>query len=600
MARNLSRTKQFAPLARRTLSVLALACATAGFGGCQVLKNIGDYANLRNSLLNPSEVGRFDKESPWGLMGTIRPVKWPILDALDLVDQPADPWAAATDPTPADLVPDRREFTLAPGDVVRVSIFGLLQPDQEFSRDLTLNQSGYVTIPYLRMVDLSGLTAMQAQEKLKQVAIDKRVLPEEGNGNPGPQISVSILQSQARTFSVIGQVGRASVYGIFTADLRLLTAIAQIGDISSAGHPGLDYIYIIRTTEEQPTAAPSTLGTSTLAPPQTAPAANPLDAIESIEREAAPAPVVPPPPAPVITPALPAPTPTPSIFPTATGPQLVRPLPAAVSLPNGYLAQADLEAALSNPGAAATTAPMPKPAAAAPADDLLNQAMGTPTTTRPGQYVWIEDKWVLLPGSPEAAPQPAAAAAAPTADAPEIPVPPIAPVANAEAATPPDVYTAVENLTTTRIIRIPVQPLRTGDPRYNIIIRPGDVINVQHIEQGEFYMMGHVSRPGVYQINGRKITLKQAVAAAGGLDGLAIPRRCDLIRRIGNNQEATVSVNLQAIFDGEQADIFLKPNDIVNIGTDAIAPFLAVTRNAYRFSYGFGFVYDRNYAYRRR
>ena len=57
-----------------------------------------------------------------------------------------------------------------------------------------------------------------------------------------------------------------------------------------------------------------------------------------------------------------------------------------------------------------------------------------------------------------------------------------------------------------------------------------------------------------------------------------------------------VAVNLQAIFDGEQPDIFLKPNDLVNVGTDAVAPFLAVMRNAYRFSYGFGFVYDRNFA----
>jgi len=33
----------------------------------------------------------------------------------------------------------------------------------------------------------------------------------------------------------------------------------------------------------------------------------------------------------------------------------------------------------------------------------------------------------------------------------------------------------------------------------------------------------------------------------------------------------------------------------VNVGTDMIAPFLAVTRNAYRAAYGFGFTYDRNF-----
>jgi len=58
----------------------------------------------------------------------------------------------------------------------------------------------------------------------------------------------------------------------------------------------------------------------------------------------------------------------------------------------------------------------------------------------------------------------------------------------------------------------------------------------------------------------------------------------------------TVHVNLQAIFDGEQPDIFLKPNDLVNVGTDIVMPFLAVIRNGFRFTYGLGFVYDRNYA----
>jgi len=145
------------------------------------------------------------------------------------------------------------------------------------------------------------------------------------------------------------------------------------------------------------------------------------------------------------------------------------------------------------------------------------------------------------------------------------------------------------------VIRINVNELKEGNPKYNIVIRAGDVINIPNIEPGEFYMYGHVGRPGVYSLTGRKVTLKQALAAAGGLDAVAIPRRCDLVRRIGPNQEVTVQVDLTRIFDGEQPDIFLKPNDFINVGTDAVAPFLAVTRNAYRASYGWGFVYDRNY-----
>jgi protein involved in polysaccharide export with SLBB domain len=152
---------------------------------------------------------------------------------------------------------------------------------------------------------------------------------------------------------------------------------------------------------------------------------------------------------------------------------------------------------------------------------------------------------------------------------------------------------AATGLNAPRVLRIPIDKLKEGDPRYNIVIRSGDIINVPNIEPGEFYLLGHVSRPGVYSLTGRRVTMKQAIAAAGGLDAVAIPRRCDLIRRIGGI-EVTVQVDLQRIFDGEQPDMFLKADDLVNVGTDAIAPFLAVTRNAYRASYGWGFVYDRN------
>ncbi len=216
----------------------------------------------------------------------------------------------------------------------------------------------------------------------------------------------------------------------------------------------------------------------------------------------------------------------------------------------------------------------------------MNKAMGP--TSNPGQMVNIDGKWVTLPQIPATTSGPAMA----TGTMPEGP----ASMGSEGTPTQPnDAYSASEQMNGQRVIRIAVGPLRAGDPKYNIVIRPGDTIIVPTVEQGFFYMLGHVNKPGVYALNGLKITLTQAVAAAGNLDALAIPRRCDLIRRIGTNQQVTVQVNLQAVFDGTQPDIFLKPNDVLNIGTDFVAPFLAVTRNAYRASYGFGFIYDRNF-----
>jgi hypothetical protein len=99
-------------------------------------------------------------------------------------------------------------------------------------------------------------------------------------------------------------------------------------------------------------------------------------------------------------------------------------------------------------------------------------------------------------------------------------------------------------------------------------------------------------------MDGRPVTLKMAVAAAGGLGPLAWPRRCEVTRRVGRNKEETVMVDLDKITSGEQPDFFIKPLDLINVGTHPTARWRAVLRNSFRATYGFGFIYDRNFAER--
>jgi protein involved in polysaccharide export with SLBB domain len=146
-----------------------------------------------------------------------------------------------------------------------------------------------------------------------------------------------------------------------------------------------------------------------------------------------------------------------------------------------------------------------------------------------------------------------------------------------------------------RVIKIPAARLLAGDPRYNIVIRPGDTIHVPVDIIGEFCIMGNVNSRGYVNITGRPMTLKMAIAAAGGLGSLAWPKRCEVIRRIGENKEEIVMVDLDKISNGEQPDFFIKPNDLINVGSHATARWRAILRNAFRATYGFGFVYDRNF-----
>jgi protein involved in polysaccharide export with SLBB domain len=152
-----------------------------------------------------------------------------------------------------------------------------------------------------------------------------------------------------------------------------------------------------------------------------------------------------------------------------------------------------------------------------------------------------------------------------------------------------------EEAVRSRLIRIPTDKLWAGDPRYNVVIQPGDAIHVPVDIVGECCIMGNVTRAGYINITGRPMTLKMAIAAAGGLGPLAYPKKCEVVRRIGDKREEIVLVDLDRIASGEQPDFFIKPNDLINVGTHFTSRWRAVLRNAFRATYGFGFVYDRNF-----
>jgi polysaccharide export outer membrane protein len=202
-------------------------------------------------------------------------------------------------------------------------------------------------------------------------------------------------------------------------------------------------------------------------------------------------------------------------------------------------------------------------------NNLMNQAMEQNSTAAGGRFVYVNGQWVRIGGT---------GAKAPAAHY----------HFSAKASTASGYPGEV-------IIRINLKKLRDGNPRENVVIHSGDVINVPPLKPSVYFVMGNVGRPGVYSMTGQKLTLEQAIAAAGNFGPLAIPRRCELIRRIGHNQETTIQVNMQAIFSGQEPDIFLKPYDTLNVGTDFFAAPLAIIRNGLSASYGFGFTYDRNY-----
>jgi len=428
--------------------------------------------------------------------------------------------------------------------VVDVIIYELLQVGvPEFQR-VQVTDVGYVTLTGVGPVKMSGKTPRQLELDLMERL--KGTLNE-------PDVRVVVQDRQHRTFNILGGVGRPGSYPIPRPDFRLLDALAFAGDLS----PNIHEIYVLRSPPSA-VEVPAELEKLYQIPVATEPDKPegagldvPAKPLEPLLSDVGPATVLG----------------EPETRPAATSPGL------------GAEQRQELLEAL---GPIQPTGPEATDREPAPAAETTKPVEPEEPVQPLSKWLWLNGEWVeVRPGQEEPA----------QAQAPEVTAP-----ASKPAEGNLDWEALAEPADETRVIAIPVDALLDGQARYNVVVRGGDVIRVPYGTIGEFYMMGHVLRPGVYSLTGREITLKQAIASAGGLSPFAWPSRCELTRRIGRDREEVLQINLDRVFAGKDPDVFLRPNDVVNVGTHALAPFLVVIRNSFRMSYGFGFVYDRNFA----
>jgi protein involved in polysaccharide export with SLBB domain len=351
-------------------------------------------------------------------------------------------------------------------------------------------------------------------------------------------VSVALLVQRMNTFNILGAIARPGQYNIARRNFTLLEALAVAGDVNQTNVP---WMYVIRPNPQQ--ASP---------PPQ--------------QTEELPA-----------LPTLPTTTPATTTQPGGSVDDQLKDLERFIP---GTSLQANRAARPSAKGRddrvymsdLGNGAPASAPTSASAPADLEN-------AIAPPRYIYSGGQWVPVPE--------AAKGGAPAAGA-KLP----------EVAKDPYGWMKYDMSHLARIIAIDLPRLKSGDPRMNIIVRDNDIIQVPNLEIGEFYVMGEVLRPGVYSLTGRRVTSRQALAAAGNLGEMSWPNNTILVRRIGSDREQMIPLPLQDIIAGREPDVFLKPNDVIAVGSHWAAPFLAVWRNAFRLTYGFGFIYDRNYSER--
>ena len=106
--------------------------------------------------------------------------------------------------------------------------------------------------------------------------------------------------------------------------------------------------------------------------------------------------------------------------------------------------------------------------------------------------------------------------------------------------------------------------LLQGDPRWNILLRPGDVISVPPEQAIAVTILGAVNSPGVHKLPvGDGATLLKAVALAGGLNERASKKGIQIKRSENDGSETVIKVNLGDILSGKKPDVVLREGDVV-------------------------------------
>ncbi len=504
-----------------------------------------------NDILDPTQIGRFEPT----------PTVSVILDSLGVADEPSPTYEGAEDPNPVDLADIETDYTFGSGDVVRVSIFELYQVSQMYINDYVVTETGRISIPDVGQIRAAGLTESQLEQEIRDI-LSPSILK-------NPSVTVILLSSQSRYFSIVGQgVGQSSRFPIPRYAFRLTDSIALAGGIAEFN---VSYIYVSRDVPETQVVAESaaktaekTKSSSATQPPQIE--LRPVEPNKQLSPEEEMLEII-----------------TPSVAKKQSG----------ILITSAEMAgREELENLAAPEGVTVKQK--------TPTEPATEQVLPPPTQPPSEQIQWVfeDGKWKPVRAGGQVQVQPE----------------PTLPVSQQQARPLPEQLTQKPEVTpqgfglealgtrgkVTRVIRIPRDRLLAGDPRYNIVIRPGDRITVPVDIVGEFWMMGNVNAQGAIPITGRPITLKMAIASAGGLGPLAIPQKVEVIRRIGKNkaglmQEETVMVDLNKIAKGSQPDFFIKPYDLINVGTTGTSRWLAVLRNAFRATYGFGFIYDRNF-----
>ncbi len=113
---------------------------------------------------------------------------------------------------------DPGEYLLGEGDLLRISVFEA----EELNTEVRVSSRGFITLPLIETVDIKGLTAIEAEEKIETMYKERYI--------KNPHVSIFVEEHISQRITLVGQFNNPGTYDYPTKQ-RLLDTIALGGGL---------------------------------------------------------------------------------------------------------------------------------------------------------------------------------------------------------------------------------------------------------------------------------------------------------------------------------------------------------------------------------
>lgn len=139
--------------------------------------------------------------------------------------------------------------TLGPGDIFTLQIVG----EKELPLEYRVASDGTVQLPYIEVLQVSGLEPQQVSELVRQRLIEAKILTQ-------PSVIVAVKQYNSKRVSVLGQVQRPGNFPL-TEGMTLVDALSQAGGLNAIAND--DRVNLTRRTQQGSTTVVISVGAIT-------------------------------------------------------------------------------------------------------------------------------------------------------------------------------------------------------------------------------------------------------------------------------------------------------------------------------------------------